>query len=222
VIKTLSLIKRRPDIERDVFRNHYETSHAPLALPLMDGLVRYVRYQHDEDLLGEVGFDVLTGFWYRDAESISAIMETLKGEAGKPILEDELKFMDKAANTFFNVSERMLLEGEEEDEHVFVLVRKPNGLSRYDCSAELFDEHWPKLLGGFEDLSFAFLREAFPVRQDSSGPDAEPVSVEPRYNAVLQVRATRYSGLERWAEGLAGLGYEVAAVRTRRFETDLS
>ena len=44
MIRTLSLIKRRPDITRDAFREHYETVHAPLALPFMDGLERYVRY----------------------------------------------------------------------------------------------------------------------------------------------------------------------------------
>ena len=30
MIRTLSLIKRRPDITRDAFREHYETVHAPL------------------------------------------------------------------------------------------------------------------------------------------------------------------------------------------------
>ena len=175
MIKTLSLIKRRSDLDRAAFRNHYETSHAPLALPLMKGLVRYVRYHIEEDLLGDVGFDVLSAFWYQDAEAVSNMMEALQGEAGKPILADEQKFMDKPANYFFPVSERVLKSGEEGDEHVFVLVKKPAGVSRYDASAQLVDDHFAKLLEGFEDAEFALLRDAFPMR---SGDPAEAEAEE--------------------------------------------
>ncbi len=217
MIQTLSLIKRRPDLERAAFRNHYETTHAPLALPLMTGLVRYVRYHLEEELLGEVGFDVLSAFWYRDAEATRTLMEALQGEAGKPILADELKFMDKAANTFFPVSERVLIDGEEGDEHVFVLVKKPESVSRYDCSAKLLADHWPRLLEGFEQVEFAFLRDTFPMRGDDRGEDADL-----RYNAILQVRASRQSGLTDWASSLESLGYEVTAVRARAFETEIS
>ena len=217
MIKTLSLIKRRPDLGRDDFRKHYELVHAPLALPHMTGLIRYVRYHIDEDLEGildpqaGVGFDVLSAFWYRDAESTAQMMETLQGEAGKPLLADELTFMDKPANTFFPVSERMLVKGEEGDEHVWVLVRKPEGMSRYDASARLAGEYLPKLLERLEGVEFALLRDAFPI---DGG--------ELRYNAVLQVRAEHVGGLENWSLGVREAGFSVTAVRTTRHETDLS
>jgi uncharacterized protein (TIGR02118 family) len=211
VIKTLSLLKRRPDLDRAAFRHHYETTHAPLALPLMTGLVRYVRYHIEEDLRGAVGFDVLSAFWYRDAEAVAAMMERLGGEEGKAILADELEFMDKPGNTFFPVSERTLCAGEEGDSHVFVLVAKPESLSRYDCSARLAGEHFPKLLAGFDGVDFALLRDAFPQA-------GRPLP----FNAVLQVRAAKASGLERWANSLEEQGFGVVAVRTRRFETDLA
>ncbi len=216
MIKTLALIKRRPDLDRSVFRDHYETTHAPLALPLMTGLVRYVRYHLEEDLLGEVEFDVLSAFWYRNSEAVSQTMAVLEGELGKPVLEDEQKFMDKPGNLFFPVSDRMLRTGEEGDEHVFVLVQKPADVSRYDCSARLMTDHWPKLLGGFEEAEFAFLRDAFPMAANETVEQGEL-----RYNAVLQVRARRYVGLEEWAAGLEASGYRVTAVRARRFETNL-
>ncbi|MCP4905220.1 MAG: EthD domain-containing protein [bacterium] len=217
MIKTLALLKRRPDLDRAAFRHHYETTHAPLALPLMTGLVRYVRYHLEEDLLGEVGFDVVSAFWYRDARAVATSMEALAGEAGKPILADELEFMDKPKNTFFPVSERSWVEGEEGDETVFVLVKKPAQMSRYDCSARLLADHWPKLLEGFEGVEFAFLRETFPLR---SNPPAE--AVELRYNAVLQVRVAQVGGIEDWATELESVGFGVAAVRARRFETQLA
>ena len=214
MIKTLSLIKRRPDISRDQFREHYETVHAPLALPHMTGLVRYVRYHVDEEFEGQsgdgVGFDVLSGFWYRDAESTAQMMETLQGEAGKPILADELTFMDKPANTFFPVSERMLVAGDEGDEHLWVLIRKPDAMSRYDASARLADVYLPKLLERIEGVGFALLRDAFPV---DGG--------ELRHNGILQIRAEHAGGLEAWSLGMRESGYVVTAVRTTRHETDL-
>lgn len=210
MIKTLSLIKRRSDLDRSAFRDHYESTHAPLALPHMTGLVRYVRYHIEEDLLGPVGFDVLSAFWYRDAESTAAMMEVLKSEAGKPILEDEQKFMDKPANRFFPVSERWLREGEEGDEHVFVLVGKPEAMSRYDASTRIAEDHFPKLLEGCEGPEFALLRDAFPMEGG-----------EAPWDAVLQLRAAGHAGLEAWAKGLIAEGYRVIAVRTRRHETEL-
>lgn len=211
MIKTLSLLKRRPDLDRAAFRAHYESTHAPLALPLMTGLVRYVRYHIEEDLRGAVGFDVLSGFWYRDAEAVAAMMERLQGEEGEAILADELEFMDKPGNTFFPVSERTLVAGEEGDSHVFVLVAKPEAMSRYDCSVQLVGEHFPKLFDGLGEVGFALLRDAFP-QEDRPLP----------YNAVLQIRALNDSGLGPWADSLEEQGFGVVGVRTRRFETDLA
>ena len=210
MIKTLALLKRRPDLDRATFRDHYETTHAPLALPLMTGLVRYVRYHVEEDLRGEIGFDVLSAFWYRDAAAIEQTTERIGGEEGKAIHADELEFMDKPGNVFFPVSERTLCAGEEGDSHVFVLVAKPASMSRYDCSAQLAGEHFPKLLAGFEEVGFALLRDAFP-QEDRPLPFA----------AVLQVRAPKASGLESWSDSLEAQGFGVSAVRTRRFETEL-
>jgi len=214
VIKTISLIKRRPDITRDAFREHYETVHAPLALPHMTGLSRYVRYHLTDEIVGEAGFDVLSGFWYQDAESVAKLMETLQGEAGKPILADELTFMDKPANRFFPVSERTLISGEEGDEHLWVLVRKPEGLSRYDASQRLAEQSFPDLFERIEGVAFALLRDAFPM-------DGGPLP----YNAVLQLRAgadtAAAARIEGWSVGMIESGFDVVAVATKRHETEL-
>ena len=208
MIRTLSLIKRRADIERSDFREHYETVHAPLALPHMTGLVRYVRYHLEEELFGEVAFDVISAFWYRDAESAGRMLEVLQGPAGQPILEDELTFMDKPANTFFSVSERMLAEGEEGDVHDWLLVRRPDGVERTDASRRLVRDHLPELMGPAP--RFALLRDAFPV-------DGRP----PRYDAVLQIVRDDGGPFDTGVARLEAAGWQVAGVRTRRFETDL-
>ena len=210
VIKTLSLIKRRPDLDRAAFRDHYESIHAPLALPLMRGLERYVRYHVDEVLHGEILFDVLTAFWYRDAEATREMLAQLDGEAGKAIREDELTFMDKPANTFFTVSERRLQDGIEGDSSIFVLVAKPEEMTRLECSRQLVRDRLPGLLQGLEASTFVLLRDAFPVAE-------QPLP----WNAVVQIGADRVPALGSFAKACESEGYRVASVRTRRFETDL-
>jgi hypothetical protein len=210
MIRTLSLIKRRPDITRDAFREHYETVHAPLALPYMDGLERYVRYHLEAELVGEIGFDVISAFWYRDAESTAKLMEVLASDAGKPILEDELTFMDKPANRFFPVSERLLVDGEEGDVHDWILFGKPEALDRSDASKVLVRDHLPGWMKACEELRFALLRDAFPTQGG-----------EIPWNAVLQLGSEGLGGLEDRTAALEDEGWRVAAVRTRRHETAL-
>jgi uncharacterized protein (TIGR02118 family) len=214
MIKTLSLIKRLPALDRAAFREHYESCHAPLALPHLTGLMRYVRYHLEDVLLGEVPadvpFDVISAFWYRDERATKAIFDMLSSEAGKAILEDEQKFMDKPANRFFPVSERPWRAGEEGDDHVFVFVARPKGMKRYDCSRQLTDTHWPALIDALHGVEFALLRDAFPME---GAPEL--------WDGIMQVRAEGLEGLGQFGEEMTREGFRVAAVKTRRFETAL-
>ena len=211
MIKTLALIKRRSSTHRSAFREHYESVHVPLALPLLEGLSRYVRYHIETERFGDCDFDVLTAFWYRDQASTDRVFARIAGDEGAVIRKDELEFMDKDENRFFAVSERDWLAGEEGDQHLFVLVSRPVGMRRSDCSSKLAGQHWPRLLASFDLLGFALLRDAFPM----SGDDL-------LYDSVMQVRAEQFAGLESWAKSLNAEGYGVTAVGTRLFETKLA
>lgn len=187
MIRTLSLIKRRPDLTRAAFRDHYETTHAPLALPLMSGLLRYVRYHLEEVCEGDVFFDVMSAFWYRDAQATEKLMAALASEVGRPIREDELKFMDKEANRFFPVSEQKMVSGEEGDEHLFVLLRKPEAMTRYDFAVEWTRFDAPPFLESLGQVEFALMRDFFPMEPTKSETKAPSPSELP-FNSVLQVR----------------------------------
>ena len=136
---------------------------------------------------------MISAFWYRDAESTAKLMEVLASEAGKPILEDELTFMDKPANRFFPVSERLLVDGEEGDVHDWILFRKPEALDRSDASKVLVRDHLPGLMKACEGLRFALLRDAFPTQGG-----------EIPWNAVLQLGGDGVKGLEDRVAGLEG------------------
>ena len=210
MIRTLSLIKRRDDLDRDAFRAHYESVHAPLALPLLTGLERYVRHHVTRERVGALAHDVLTAFWYRDREATRAVFAAIEGEAGRAIREDELTFMDKPANVFFAVSERLLVRGDACEDSLFVLVRRPPETSRFDASRRFVLDHWPELLAECDGVQFALLRDAFPV-------DGGALP----WDAVLQICASSTDGLDAWAARRMADGWGVAAVETRAYETAL-
>lgn len=210
MIKALSLLKRKAGSSRASFREHYESVHVPLALPLLRGLRRYVRYHVEEEMFGDADFDVLTLFGYRDKAATDEVFRELEGEAGRAILDDELVFMDKPANRSFCVSERTLVgdSSKEGDAALFVLVSRPQGMSRFDASARFVRDHWPKLSKLAADSSFVILRDAFPM-----------VGGELPYDQVLQLAPAPARSIESWAKPLEEAGYRVVAVATKRFET---
>ena len=106
-MRTLALIARHRDLDRNAFRAHYEHEHVPLALPLLEGLSHYVRNHVLSSIWGkEPSFDVLTEFSYRDAEAFEAVLNRLASPEGAEIAQDELRFMDKERNVFFGVERR--------------------------------------------------------------------------------------------------------------------
>ena len=183
----------------------------PLALPLLDGLARYVRYHVVDEVVGRPGFDVLTAFVYRDAQAATRVLGVVAGDGGAVIREDELAFMDKPANTFCQVSETRLVDGEEGEEALFVLVGRRVDEARVDASRRRLRDHWPDLLRRCVDPGFVLARDAFPV-----------AGVDVRFEGVLQVCATETGGVVGWAKQMLGAGHDVVAVRTRRFETTLA
>lgn len=109
MIKTVALIARRPDVDRETFRDHYENVHAPLALPHLRGIVRYARNHVVETLAGEPpAFACASEFWWRDGRAIAALLAHLETDAAAEIRRDEETFMDRARNGSFAVRDATL------------------------------------------------------------------------------------------------------------------
>lgn len=220
MLKVLALIKKRPDLDRKAFREHYEERHVPIAKPLLAHLVWYARHHVEEDLWGPVDFDVVTAFGYPSQQAVSDLFATLASEAGQAIHEDERHFMEKGANRFFEVSERPwqaseagtrsreIRTNEEEERSIFVMIARPPAMSRTECASRLLRDHWPALLEGVPDLRFATVRDAFPMND-----------VPARYDGLMQVPADAKLELARFAPNLEREGYRVTAIRTRRYVT---
>ena len=107
MMRTLALLVRRPDLTRYAFRNHYEDTHVKLAEPLLDEATHYVRNHVQSVVVGtSVAFDVLSEFGYPSAVELGRLTQRLASAEGAAIQQDELRFMDKPRNRFFELIPR--------------------------------------------------------------------------------------------------------------------
>jgi len=104
VWKIVLLMKRKPGISIEEFRNYYETRHAPLAEPHSAGVKRYIRrflnpQDHPETgPAGELPYDVITELWFDDEaifkRTLAYITTTIMPDH---IIEDEKNLFDRSS-----------------------------------------------------------------------------------------------------------------------------
>lgn len=212
-MKTLALIARRPDLSRAEFRDHYEQVHAPLAVrTLLEGTTRYVRHHLRDALFGRPAFDVVTAFWYHDAAAAGEIMRRTETPAGEAIRQDELTFMDKPANTFFAVTERVVRGAEDRDAALaaIALVRRPAGEDATRFLDGYENEDVPRLLDATRAPAWCLQNRAVRFGRD-----------EPAFDAVTQLHAAADVGLAQWAKELAATGAGVVLATVTEHESEL-
>lgn len=213
-MKTLALIARRKDLSRRAFRDHYEDTHAPLAIrTVLDGTTRYVRSHVAREIHGEPRFDVVTAFWYADASAALAVQQRLATPAGEAILADELTFMDKPANTFFAVSEHAV-DGDERAPaalRALALVAGPGGEDAGDFVARYEADWLPRLQQSVRMPAWCLQNRALAM-----GPG------RPAFDAVSQIHAGSDAGLADWAAALAAEDARVLVLGVEECESDLA
>ncbi|HET8612246.1 MAG TPA: EthD domain-containing protein [Sphingomonas sp.] len=113
MFKTLTLLKRRPDLSMEEFVRRYETGHAKLGERLLKGsAVRYVRrYLHpvptpETGVVEEGEHDVVMEIWYPDRATWEAVMKRFSApEVMDEIVADEETLFDRSKSRFFLVEE---------------------------------------------------------------------------------------------------------------------
>lgn len=108
MVKGMLLVPRRRDLSREEFLRHYEEVHVPLVLAHFPGLRGNVR-NHVLPSTGssEPPFDCVTEFWWDTREQFDRAVAYLQSEAGREILEDEERFIDRPRMLMFLVDERV-------------------------------------------------------------------------------------------------------------------
>ena len=106
MIKSISLIRRKPGITHEEFKRHYEDVHVLLALQCLPGLKRYIRNYVASEALGcSADFDVMSEFWYASADDVKASLSFYRSQAGQVLRDDEELFMDRTSIRAWLVSE---------------------------------------------------------------------------------------------------------------------
>jgi hypothetical protein len=112
MLKQVTLLKRRPGMTIDEFKNYYETTHAKLGqqhLPLARRYFRrYVRPEPNPITreVEELDFDVIMEIWWGSQADFEANMKDITPDIQKLFYDDEERLFDKHNNPTFTVDER--------------------------------------------------------------------------------------------------------------------
>jgi uncharacterized protein (TIGR02118 family) len=109
MVKAIALLKRKPGLSPEQFRNHYEEVHAPLAKRLFPFIRKYVRNYVTTAPFSSAGrepkFDCITEEWFDNMEAFQTMMDIYASETGRPIREDEKELFDMTRLQYLFVEE---------------------------------------------------------------------------------------------------------------------
>lgn len=104
MVKSVTLIKRKPGISRDDFIKHYEEVHVPLALKYFS-FKGYVRNYIIPPDVEEASFDCITEIWYDSWAEYHECIRFWQSETAHELRADEHNFMDRDKLVYFLVEE---------------------------------------------------------------------------------------------------------------------
>jgi uncharacterized protein (TIGR02118 family) len=109
MVKAIALLKRRPGLSSEQFRQHYEEVHAPLAKRVFPFIKKYVRnYVTTMPFSSgdkEPEFDCVTEEWFDNMEGFHTMLDIYMKEPGRAIREDEKEFLDRSRVVYLIVEE---------------------------------------------------------------------------------------------------------------------
>lgn len=118
MLKAIVLLRRKPELSLDQFRDYYEAHHVPLVRRMLPTIGRYVRNYLDTNSLsagrqrddGAVVpapyFDVITEIWFEDEAAYRSFVNALSDPVVSDVLrEDEERFLDRSIVQTYAVQE---------------------------------------------------------------------------------------------------------------------
>jgi uncharacterized protein (TIGR02118 family) len=111
--KILLLMKRRPGMSVEAFRDYYENRHVPLALKYDGGAItRYVRRYLEPQPNAELGtneelpYDVVSELWFEDEAAFRATLHYMTTSVmPDDVVADELNLFDRPSMRIATVIE---------------------------------------------------------------------------------------------------------------------
>jgi len=108
MIKSISLIHRKPGLSVEEFNRYWKEQHGPLAAKMIPGLRRYVQ----NHLIAVPGFkyegDGIVEMWYDTVEDFKKSLEFTNSPAGKKLAEDGASIATMKDGYLFVVEEHVI------------------------------------------------------------------------------------------------------------------
>ena len=109
MVKGIVLVKRKPGLTLEEFRQQYEEVQVPLTLSLFHTIRRYVRNYVTTIAfppgVEEPEFDCITELWFDNMEDFQAMMDETGGAAVRAMAHSQKVFLDGAKTVYFLVEE---------------------------------------------------------------------------------------------------------------------
>lgn len=110
--KILLLMKRKPGITMEEFKDYYENHHVPLAMKSPSAATRYVRRylepqpHADSGTNEELPYDVVSELWFDDEEAWKATVDFLANNVmSDEIVNDEMNLFHRPTMRMATVDE---------------------------------------------------------------------------------------------------------------------
>lgn len=97
MIKSITLLKRKPGITQEEFDRYWKEKHGPLAAALLPGLRKYIQ-DHLIEMPGlKYEFDGIAEIYFDNVEALQKYLAWRQTKEGKALLDDEKKFFSGMA-----------------------------------------------------------------------------------------------------------------------------
>lgn len=105
MLKTFSLLRRRPDMSHDEFMRYMYKTHVPLAKKI-PGLKKYVTYEilRDKGAESEPEWDSISELWFENKETWDKGMASPQGETS---LADARTFIEGVVTYFVDAKQQL-------------------------------------------------------------------------------------------------------------------
>ncbi len=112
MLKLVALLKRKPGMSMEEFKEYYETNHLPIGLPQLKGhaISHHRRYltpiPGPDGQASEGDYDVIMEIWFEDQAQLENAMQIWQDpDLVERVAEDTPNFLDRADNPMFFVEE---------------------------------------------------------------------------------------------------------------------
>jgi len=112
MIKVISMLKRRADLSHEQFSDYWYNVHAPFGNKIAPPEALSARYVQNHALKmkggGDAPYDAVAELYFEDMAAMKRWIDWYNSDAGKPLRDDELNFMDVSKRVIIVTDERVM------------------------------------------------------------------------------------------------------------------